>query len=95
MEKIIKISALNSESKAFESDLWEENSHAIIKYEKGSKAVIIEANKGGFISLARIFLSMAENELPGDFVVHLDAVRKKNGCGDLQKNSNDVAIYKV
>ncbi len=67
--------------------IWEDNFKILVK--QLNNEVIIQANKEGLISLARILLSLSQNAVPINEHVHLD---KTNS---LEENSNDIIIEKI
>jgi hypothetical protein len=71
----------------------EEDALLSLKYEKKSGYITIEGNSEGLISLAKILLGFAYNDIPEMFELHLDA--KREGCfGMLDDDSNDIVIMK-
>jgi len=79
-EKINKITNID--------DIWEDETYIKIKHQ-GKKQIAIEANKKGLLSLAKMFMSMAENGIVDDhFWIY-------SYCGYIDKDSDDIVISKI
>lgn len=68
---IIEISVPNYEGKGIPIE-WEENSVISVKLYQEDNVVAIGGNREGLISLARHLLTLAQENVPSGFHVHLD-----------------------
>lgn len=74
-------------------DIWEKDAFVKIKA-RNKKEIIIEANREGYLSLARLFNTIAENGIStndaGEPVN--DSYWMYNFCGKIDKESSDVVL---
>lgn len=94
MQKLISISRYNEDNHVFTDDIWKDNARVVIKYIRKTKKIEIAANREGFLSLASLFASIAEANFSSIDEIFLDS-QKSSLCGELDKGSDDVMIYKL
>lgn len=66
---------------------WEDN--FIIHAKQDGETIILKANKSGLISLAKHLLTLAQDEVPAGYHIHLDELNS------LEQGSNDLIIEKL
>lgn len=88
-----KVELTINDQSAFVGNEIHEDANIFIKKDNKSGYIRIEANKSGFISLAKIFMAFAENEFDETFHLHLDA-KKDNLYGHLNNESDNIVICK-
>ncbi|MBU4348574.1 hypothetical protein KJ671_03695 [Patescibacteria group bacterium] len=68
---------------------WED--HFTILVKKLDNEILIQCNKEGLISLAKIFLTLSQNSVPNKEHIHLDETNslEKGSCGIIIEKFND------
>ena len=89
----IDIVNYNNETKAFENKFFEEDSHILFNYVLKTKKIEIGINKAGCISLARLFMSIAESDIPDVFDWHTFCELESGK--DIHENSANIIVTKI
>lgn len=66
---------------------WEEDFKILVKYTEGT--IILNADKGGLVSLAKILLAFSEEQVPNNYHIHLDSYNS------LEDGSCELIIEKI